>query len=280
MSVKFDSGGRRRKNPGFAAAVGLCLAAVCLVAAATVINNRTDKNDEGGYISEYVSQQGESVWLGVENTEDSEEVYIDTQPSDEDFADDGNIPADSTALTEDSTTEPSEEQSTEVWSEIGDEPDGTVSADDMALDSGDDEAVAVSAKVSYRMPLAGEIINGFSGEELVYCSTMGDWRVHQGVDISGTSDCEVRACADGVVVDFTEDMLYGYTAIIEQEDGSMLYYCGLTSVPKVTAGLVVKAGDVIGYLGTVPCEAGEQPHLHLSMMKDGTFVDPIRVMGL
>ena len=272
MSVKFDSGGgRKKKNPGFAAAIGLCLAAVCLVAAATAINGRLGKSNTGNdYISNYVSEESDSVWLGVEDPSDSEEVYIDTPTADSDAAAVSDLPAD-----EQTSAQP-EDDAEDVFAEIPDS--GTPGADDLAF-SGDD-AVTAAKTISYRMPIDGDILKEYSGDELVYCSTMCDWRVHQGVDISGTLDCEVYAAADGVVVDFVEDMLYGYTAIIEHDDGSMLYYCGLSSVPKVTSGLVVKAGDVIGYLGVVPSEAGDPVHLHLAMMKDGSFVDPIRAMGL
>jgi len=278
MSVKFDNN-RRGKNTGFSIAIGLCLAAVCLVATSTAINNRAATAENDDYISEYVSEVGDDVWLGVEDTDEDSEVSDDiteTEPVsqqgyDEDFTGEaeavqGTLPAQGIET----------DEAESVTSDTGSD---TPSTENLAL-SGEDDAVTASKTISYRMPVNGEIIKKYSGEELVYCSTMSDWRVHQGVDISATPDCEVYAAADGIVVGFSEDMLYGYTAIIEHDDGSMLYYCGLASVPMVTQGLEVHAGDVIGYLGVVPCEANDPPHLHLAMMKDGVFVDPISTMGL
>lgn len=267
MSVKFDSGRRKKKNGGLTAAIGMCLAAVCLVAAAAAINSHSSSSEKD-YISDYISNNNDSAWLGVEDTGTDSEVYLDqTDASD--------IPAD----TGEGTSNDSYNDSYDVQEVFSSLPDASSpSADELTLSG--EEAVTAVKTISYRMPLDGDVIKDYSGDELVYCSTMCDWRVHQGVDIGGTLDCEVYAAADGVVVDFVEDMLYGYTAIIRQSDDSMLYYCGLSSVPKVTAGLEVHAGDVIGYLGIVPSEANDPPHLHLSMMKDGSFVDPLRAMGL
>ena len=266
MSMRFSSGHGKKKNTGFTAAIGLCIAAVALVAAATVINNRGTKPD---FISDYVSHETEAPWTGVE--EEQPEVYIDE-----------------TAHTTTTTTAPAvqteaaEAAPVEAAVEYPEIVDADVELTETSAQPETDivETVAASAPVSYHMPLSGTVSKDFSGEELTYCATMCDWRVHQGVDITGEPDCEVRAAADGIVVDFVEDMLYGYTAIIRQEDDSMLYYCGLSSVPMVSAGLEIHAGDVIGHLGTVPCEASEQPHLHLALMKDGVFASPLSVMGL
>lgn len=263
MSMKFSSGHGKRKNTGFSAAIGLCIAAVALVAAATVINNRGGKPD---FISGYVSNETEAPWAGQE---EQPEVYID-EPAEQ--------TAETAPATQPETPQTAPVEAVNEYPEIVDMDVDLTETDEQP--EYEAEAVAVSAPVSYRMPLSGTVSKDFSGDELTYCATMCDWRVHQGIDITGESDCEVRAAADGIVVDFVEDMLYGYTAIIRQEDDSMLYYCGLSSVPMVTAGLEVHAGDVIGRLGTVPCEASEQPHLHLALMKDGEFASPLSVMGL
>ena len=108
---------------------------------------------------------------------------------------------------------------------------------------------------------------------------MCDWRVHNGVDITGEAGAEVRACADGIVENFAADMLYGNTAIIRHADDSILYYSGLSDTKMVSAGLEVHAGDVIGYIGEVPCELEDGPHIHLTMVKDGKFIDPAPLLG-
>ena len=280
MSMKFVNGSRSRpKNSGLTAAVGLCIAAVCLVAAATVINTRTGSG-KLGFISEYLTKETEataSAWAGPEN--EQPEVYIDT-PADN-TTEIPDVAAEiSASPTEAAAPEAAELEASADYPAVEDTDADIDETAPQPLDLDESEAVPASAAVSFRMPLAGTVLKDYSGENLVYCSTMCDWRVHQGVDITGEADCEIRAAADGIVVDFVEDMLYGHTAIIRQEDDSMLYYCGLSSVPMVTAGLEVHAGDVIGRLGVVPCEATDPPHLHLALMKDGSFINPLSLMGL
>lgn len=268
MGVNFDGGGRRKgKNTGFMAAIGLCIAAVCLAAAATAINN-TAKKPQDDYMTGYISESTDGAWLGVEEDSTEADMLVDE-------------PIEDVSLSEgaDDLLTESEEVLAEAETPEAEEVSAPT-VDAVPLDFAEEEAVSVSANISYRMPVAGDVSKTYSGDELVYCATMCDWRVHQGIDISGKPNSEVYAAADGVVVDFIEDVLFGYTAIIRQADESMLYYCGLTSEPMVTKGLEVHAGDVIGYLGVVPCEAEEPPHLHLALMKDGAFVNPAANMGL
>lgn len=274
MSVNFNGGGRRNgKNTGFMAAIGLCCAAVCLVAAATAINNNFGKNQQDDYMTGYISESTDGAWLGVEEDSSEADILIDEQAADVSLSED----------TVEETSAESSESSSEVSAEAELPEAEAVSAptvDAVPLDFTEEEAVSASANITYRMPIKGDVAKTYSGDELVYCATMCDWRVHQGIDINGTVGSEVYAAADGVVVDFIEDVLYGHTAIIRQADESMLYYCGLTAEPMVTKGLEVHAGDVIGHLGTVPCEAEEPPHLHLALMKDGSFVNPAANLGL
>ena len=36
----------------------------------------------------------------------------------------------------------------------------------------------------------------------------------------------------------------------------------------------LKAGDIVGYVGTAAAEATMGPHLHFSVEKDGALIDP------
>lgn len=269
MSFEFGTSRRGRgsgkgggKNAGFYIAVGLCCAAVCLVGISAAMGSRRDVTRTA---EDYVVALDDGEWSAASGEEQSVDASADgttaqtaqpTQPSDI------------------SVTEPTEYLEPADAGAMG---DGWV--EELPMPQDGDEAVDVSAEpmvmaISYSAPLSGGLLKPYSGGELVYCSTMGDWRVHEGMDISGEKGAEVRAAADGIVVDFVEDMLYGHTAVIQHDDGSMLYYCGLSSTPVVSSGLAVKAGDVIGFIGEVPCESGDGAHLHLAMMKDGAFVDP------
>ena len=60
---------------------------------------------------------------------------------------------------------------------------------------------------------------------------------------------------------------------------------GHISNMMATEGQVVKAGDIIGLSGGMPGTKGAGymttgPHLHFEVMKDGSYVDPLRFLPL
>ena len=69
-------------------------------------------------------------------------------------------------------------------------------------------AVTVSAPV-YVRPTSGAVITPFSGDELLFQPTFGDWRVHSGTDFGAEAGETVLALTDGTVQEVFEDGLYG-----------------------------------------------------------------------
>ena len=125
-------------------------------------------------------------------------------------------------------------------------------------------------------PVNGEVVQAFSGDNLVYQKTFGDWRVHDGADYLGASGARVYAVADGEVTEVTSDPLWGACVMLRLTDGRTATYRGLAEGPKVKKGSSVKAGDVVGSVAAVvPAEAEEGPHIHLELRDpDGVTVDP------
>lgn len=125
-------------------------------------------------------------------------------------------------------------------------------------------------------PVNGEVVQAFSGDDLVYQKTFGDWRVHEGTDYLAASGTRVYAVMDGEVTEVTSDPLWGACVTLKLMDGRTATYRGLTEGPKVKQGGKVKAGDVIGSTAAVvPAEAEEGAHVHLELRdKDGITVDP------
>ena len=112
----------------------------------------------------------------------------------------------------------------------------------------------------------------FSGDELVYNETLGDWRTHNGVDLAAEAGEPVKAAALGRVSAVYQDAVWGWT--VEVSDGSRVYrYQGLEA-PAVQADDEVHAGDVLGKVGRVPAEAKLPSHLHFEVRQDGSCVDP------
>lgn len=138
----------------------------------------------------------------------------------------------------------------------------------------DTAPVAAEAPRLVVEPLQGEVLTAFSMEELVYNPALGDWRTHDGVDISAPAGSTVLAACAGTVASVTEDPLLGATVVLEHDDGYRTTYANLADKPDVAAGDQVNAGAVIGTVGTTAAAEEDTPHLHFAVSRDGKAVNP------
>ena len=129
---------------------------------------------------------------------------------------------------------------------------------------------------AFAMPVSGDVLNAYSGENMVKSKTLGDWVLHTGTDLAASAGTPVKAVSAGTVSAVETDDLWGCTVTIEHTDGVISYYANLGDDIRVTTGQSVKLGDVIGTVGeTADIERAEESHLHLGIKKDGEWVDPI-----
>ena len=135
-----------------------------------------------------------------------------------------------------------------------------------------------SAAPASTQPVSGRILNSYSGDELVYNKTLGDWRTHNGVDYAAKQGAEVMAPAAGRVTETGTDDKWGPVVAIEDDAGRVWRVCG-TADARVKKGDAVTAGQVIGRVGSVSCECGEESHIHLEVKEDGRWLDPADVMN-
>lgn len=157
-------------------------------------------------------------------------------------------------------------------------PEETIKIPEVEIKVPDEKAeeVATANQVeeNFIMPVAGEIINDYSGSVPVKSKTMGDWRVHSGIDIRTPQGETVVAPASGKVIEAKSDRLTGKTVSIENSDGVVFTVYNLGSI-KVSTGDKVKSGDIIGTSGqSAALEAQEEPHVHFEIVKDGKTVNP------
>lgn len=144
--------------------------------------------------------------------------------------------------------------------------------------SGIDAEISEPApRVMYYAPVEGEIIKSHSMDKLVFSETMGDYRVHNGIDIACEQGSEVISFSDGTVSAITHDYFYGTTVAVSHERGIVSYYMNLD--PELAEGIAVGsdilAGQVIGCVGTsARIEASDPPHLHFEMTANGSPIDP------
>jgi murein DD-endopeptidase MepM/ murein hydrolase activator NlpD len=108
--------------------------------------------------------------------------------------------------------------------------------------------------------------------------------VHNGIDISASVGTPIKAIADGVVVmsDPNYNDTCGAGISIKHADDFQSGYCHL-SKNSVNVGDSVKQGDVIGLTGGAVGARGagnsQGPHLHFTLKKGGTPVNPMSYFG-
>lgn len=130
-----------------------------------------------------------------------------------------------------------------------------------------------SATISLTKPLDGEIITAFSGDTLVFNSTVNMWMTHNGIDISAEKNTKVVAALPGEVSSVVNDDSKGKIVEITHTNGAKTVYAGLSET-DVEEGSKVNAGQKIGTAGTPAFESDKGPHLHFEYSIDGKFKDP------
>jgi murein DD-endopeptidase MepM/ murein hydrolase activator NlpD len=95
---------------------------------------------------------------------------------------------------------------------------------------------------------------------------------HAGMDIGAATGTPVVAVADGMVVVAGWAGGYGKAVFLQHAGGLETRYAHL-SVFTVRRGQQVRAGDVIGYVGSTGKSTG--PHLHFEIRRNGRPINPI-----
>lgn len=132
---------------------------------------------------------------------------------------------------------------------------------------------------SFALPMGTDILKDYSNGEMVRNKTMGDWRLHNGVDFGGALGNSVSAIQNGTVKKVYNDAFWGTVVEIEHGNGLIAKYCGLEKGSTVQADKTVKQYDVVGKLGVIPVEEADTPHLHLEITVNGKTVDPLEAMN-
>lgn len=131
-------------------------------------------------------------------------------------------------------------------------------------------------KLTFIMPIEGDIYRDFSEDTLVYSNTLEEWINHIGIDILSEKATPVKAIEDGVITDIKQDPRYGYTIIIDHGQGFTSVYCNLSTLDMVYLNKNVEKGQVISGIGdTALFESKDNPHLHFELIKDDKYINPV-----
>ena len=129
----------------------------------------------------------------------------------------------------------------------------------------------------FLLPVSGVMQKKHSADLQVFSDTMGDYRVHLGIDIGTVAGANVSAMADGVIAQVWEDFYMGQCVAVSHSGNAYTIYKNLSAeLPEtVVVGAAVKAGDIIGTVGeSAMVEVADEPHLHVEMTVGGLQVDP------
>jgi murein DD-endopeptidase MepM/ murein hydrolase activator NlpD len=97
---------------------------------------------------------------------------------------------------------------------------------------------------------------------------------HNGVDFAAPTGTTIWACAAGTVVVADTRGANGRLVSIDHEEGLVSHYAHLSRFAAgIKAGVAVKQGQVVGYVGSTGRSTG--PHLHYGLKKNGKFLDPL-----
>lgn len=143
-------------------------------------------------------------------------------------------------------------------------------------------AAAAAAKPqsrTFRLPLNNaKAVKDYSPTVPVKNKTMGDWRVHGGIDFAAKEGDKVYAVGSGVVKKVTSDEAWGY--VIEVDHGAFTArYCAVAQDGAASIGKTLQKGDVIGTVAVSPAEQADGCHLHFEVLRSGALIDPMEVLG-
>ncbi len=129
----------------------------------------------------------------------------------------------------------------------------------------------------YTAPTVGEVAKYHSTETPVFSNTLGEWRIHTGVDISAAEGTDVRAVAEGTVSRVYNHPMHGKTVEITHAGDVVSVYSNLASDGiTVKEGDKVSSGAKIGVIGdTSLTELADESHLHFEIKLKGVSVNPL-----
>ena len=102
---------------------------------------------------------------------------------------------------------------------------------------------------------------------------LGYIKMHTGIDYAAPEGTPIRAPADGNVTFRGWKGGYGNTVMLQHTNGVETLYGHMSAYAPI--GSSVKAGDIIGYVGSTGRSTG--PHLHYEARINGQHVNPAAV---
>lgn len=158
-------------------------------------------------------------------------------------------------------------------------PPAETAAPEHTASSGNETEVPASLGIpTLALPAEGYLGKEHDPTVQVFSNTLGEWRVHLGIDIMTESAAPVYAAAKGKVKQIADDPLWGKCIWIEHDGDAVSVYRGLadTLADGIKVGAKVSEGTLLGAVGDGGVlELAEEPHLHFEMKIAGADADPL-----
>ncbi len=132
---------------------------------------------------------------------------------------------------------------------------------------------------AFILPVSGTLSSVHDPDVQVYSNTMGDYRVHLGVDLVTSENAPVYAVADGKISKIWSDTRMGYCMAITHSGNAVSIYKNLAEkLPDgIAEGVSVRSGQLVALVGnSAMVEVGAEPHLHFEVSVNDLAVDPLK----
>lgn len=137
--------------------------------------------------------------------------------------------------------------------------------------SGDDQVRSLTAANGMVTPVSGVMTSTFGPRKH---PILGVVRIHKGVDWAAPVGTPIAAAFDGEIIFQGDGGGYGNVVKIAHAGGRETRYAHMSKFAIASGvGTKVKAGDIIGYIGTTGLSTG--PHLHFELYQGGQAIDPL-----
>ncbi|MER9654776.1 M23 family metallopeptidase [Mesorhizobium sp. M0152] len=137
--------------------------------------------------------------------------------------------------------------------------------------TGDDQVRSLTVTNGMVTPVNGVMTSTFGPRKH---PILGVVRIHKGVDWAAPVGTPIAAAFDGEITFQGDGGGYGNLLKIAHANGRETRYAHMQKFAIASGvGTKVKAGDIVGYVGTTGLSTG--PHLHFELYQNGEAIDPL-----
>lgn len=132
------------------------------------------------------------------------------------------------------------------------------------------------ANTNWYFPIIGE--TEFSGGSWMPDSLTHRGRTHAAIDVYAEMGAPIIAPVSGVVQTVKTSDIGGHTVSFLGDDGITYYFAHMAQPSPVLKGQRLNIGSYVGAVGNSGSAKNTKPHLHLSMKRNGSPINPYQYL--